>query len=72
MLEYIWHGHTYWYPMFGRSNHRYSTFGVLLTVLAASTRLGNERSVKTKISRFVARGDFDGCSSFSTKLLTDL
>ena len=46
MLDCIAHGQTCWQPMFGRSNHRYSTFGVLLTALVASTRSGNERSVK--------------------------
>ena len=46
MLDCITHEQTCWQSMFGRGNHRYGTFGVLLTVLVASTRSGNERSVK--------------------------
>ena len=59
--------------MFGRSNHHCSSFGFLLTALVASTRSGNERSVKkAKISRFIGRGGFDGCSTFNTELLADM
>ena len=59
--------------MFGMINHQYSTFGVLLTALVASTRPGNERSVKkAKTSRFINRGGFDDYSTFNTELLADM
>ena len=73
MLEYLAHGETCWQPMFGSSNHRYSNFGVFFTVLVVSTISGNERLVKkAKISRFIGRGGFDGCSTFNIELLADM